>query len=454
MMNRASLSKALIAAACVASSVIVAPSVATAEEAGPGGRFIPPPVTIPTTLTLEEAIRIFRTRGLDLMIADAAIMSAEGDIQSASAIYNPNVSFNAGPVFNYSSRPPCVGCASYQVGWGITDNAAVMDFLSGKRGLRVKAARAALLSAKMARADAQRNLEFQVKSQYAQVVLAKMSLDFTKEVQAAMAKTYELNKLRYPAVIDEGALARVEIQKLEADQAVDSATMTYRQAQVGLAFLLGVRSTVPDYQVDTNVLKFRVPSFLVGATPQSLLKLALETRPDLKQYAYQRERASAALDLAKRQTFPDVTFGLTYSQIGTGQQAASPPQLLFGVSMNLPVFYQQQGEIRRARADLDTQALTHAKTTSQVITDVGNAFAAFVANRELVERMEGRLLNRAKVARDIVETQYKAGSATLMDFLDALRTYIATNVEYFGDLSAYWTAVYQLEQAVGVEMRQ
>jgi cobalt-zinc-cadmium efflux system outer membrane protein len=432
---------------------MASPSRARAEEPGPGGRYIPSPVTIPKTLTLEESIRIFRTRGLDLMIADANIMSAEGDVQTAAAINNPNVSFNTGPIFNYSTRPPCSGCQAYQIGWGISDSAAVMDFLSGKRGLRVKQARAALMAAKMARADAQRTLEFQVKTQYAQVVLAKMNLDFAKEVQTAMAKTYELNKLRYPTVIDEGALARVEIQKLEADQSVDSALMAYRQAQVGLAFLLGVRSNVPEFDVDTAVLKFRVPAFLAGATPQSLVKLAMETRPDLKEYAYQRERALAALDLAKRQVIPDVTLGLTYTQIGMGQNAASPPQLTFGVSMNLPIFYQQQGEIRRAHADLDTQALTHAKTASQVLTDVASAYSAFAANKELVERMEARLLGRAKTARDIVETQYKAGSATLMDFLDALRTYIATNVEYFGDLGAYWTAVFQLEQAVGVEMR-
>ena len=48
----------------------------------------------------------------------------------------------------------------------------------------------------------------------------------------------------------------------------------------------------------------------------------------------------------------------------------------------------------------------------------------------------------------------KKGAATLMDFLDAERTYIATNVEYFQDLTAYWTAIFQLEQAVGVELRK
>ena len=40
-----------------------------------------------------------------------------------------------------------------------------------------------------------------------------------------------------------------------------------------------------------------------------------------------------------------------------------------------------------------------------------------------------------------------------MDFLDAQRTYIATNREYLQDLSGYWTAIYQLEQAIGTELQ-
>jgi cobalt-zinc-cadmium efflux system outer membrane protein len=85
---------------------------------------------------------------------------------------------------------------------------------------------------------------------------------------------------------------------------------------------------------------------------------------------------------------------------------------------------------------------------------VSQAFASYTTSKRLVERMETALLDRAKKARDIVEIQFKAGSATLIDFLDAQRTFIAANQEYLQDLTNYWTAVYQLEQAVGMELRK
>jgi hypothetical protein len=93
------------------------------------------------------------------------------------------------------------------------------------------------------------------------------------------------------------------------------------------------------------------------------------------------------------------------------------------------------------------------------VSDVGSAFAAYETSRKLVERMEGPrrdgggLLMSARGAFEIVATQYEKGAASLTDYLDALRTYIATKNEYFAALAGYWSAVYQLEAAVARDLR-
>jgi outer membrane protein TolC len=101
-------------------------------------------------------------------------------------------------------------------------------------------------------------------------------------------------------------------------------------------------------------------------------------------------------------------------------------------------------------------------TTKQVVSDVDNAFAAFATAQKLVNRMEKgepdrkvrSILESAKVALDITRLQWERGAASLTDFLLALQTYIATKVEYYGDLTNYWTAVYQLEEAVATELHR
>lgn len=126
---------------------------------------------------------------------------------------------------------------------------------------------------------------------------------------------------------------------------------------------------------------------------------------------------------------------------------------MFGVSAPLPIFYRMQGEIWKAEAASDTSALLLAKATAQVVSDVATDYAAYLSAARLVERMEsGGLLKSAKAARDITRIQFEKGAAGLTDLLDAQRAYITTNVEYLQDLTAYWTAVFQLEQAVGMEL--
>jgi cobalt-zinc-cadmium efflux system outer membrane protein len=160
--------------------------------------------------------------------------------------------------------------------------------------------------------------------------------------------------------------------------------------------------------------------------------------------------------LARRQRLPDIALDVSYQQAGTGgigtNAPLTPPTLTFGLSAPLPVFYQQQGEIRKAEADLKTQDVQRAKVEAQVRNDVQAAYTGFATSRELVERMEGRLLERARRVRELTGIQYQKGAASLLEFLDSQRTYIATNVEYLQDLANYWIAVFQLEQAVGMEL--
>ncbi len=411
----------------------------------------PPPPEIPARLALEDALRILRQRGLDLLVAEAAVASAEGDVRIAGAIPNPVASGSVGKSFDCGPG----GCPALAWTAGLSDSAALVDALSGKRGLRLDVARAALAAARLSRGDAERTLSFQVKQQFLQVLVSGRGLDYAREAQAAATEMLGLTQVRFRAgAISEADLARVEVQKLEADQAVESATMTLRQAKVALAFLLGVRGPLPPFEVAApEMLRATPVARLEKATVESLLADARARRPDLAAAEAQRQRAAASEALARRQRFPDITLSLEYAQQGSGPTAITPPTASVGLSMPLPVLYQQQGEIAKAEADVRTQALARAKVEASVASDVEGGLAAYGASRRLAERMEARLLERARTARDLVRIQYQKGAASLLDYLDAERTYIGTQVEYVNDLAAYWTAVFQLEQAVGEELR-
>jgi cobalt-zinc-cadmium efflux system outer membrane protein len=429
-----------------------------------GGPALPPPEDMPQLVKLEDALQIFRARGFGILIAEASVVSAEGAERAASYVPNPQLNAGYGRVLNYPSSgcpsgttaPPLPGdCSPNQYTVGLSDNAAIEDSLSGKRNLRIKVARSALAAAKMNRVDAERTLVLQVKSAYFQVVQARAAFEFAKDVQQASQHELDLNQERLSSgKINEGDFERIRQTALEAMQAVDTASQNLRQAKVALGFLLGVRGRIPEYDVDKDALKFFVPQPIASNSADGLLKVAFDKRPDLKGLGFQEERAKASIALAKRQVFPDISVGVQYTQTGSAQSAIQPPTIGVSLTGNLPIFYQQQGEIRQAQADLATQSLTRGQTTSQVVSDVENAYAAYVGSRTLVERMESALLASAKKALDITKLQWLAGKANLTDYLDARQAFIATNVEYLSDLTNYWTAVAQLEAAVGTELRQ
>ena len=419
---------------------------------------VPQAVEIPSTLTIDQSIQILQQKSLDLLIAEAAVKSAEGDVGSASAVPNPALSLGYGrvlPPYNTDQCLPGGGCSANQYTIGIADQAAIEDSISGKRDLRLKVARAALQAARLSRADALRTITFQVKSAYVTMAQAQRAVAFAKENQATNVRTLQLFQVRLKSgAINEGDLARIETQKLESDQQVDAAIVAMRQARVALAFLLGVRGPTPEFTVDDKVLDYSVPEPLAAPQLDGMLRAAFEHRPDLQSLAYQRQSAEAAIALAKRQRFPDITISAQYTQTGNGQSAIQPPTISFGLTAPIPLFYQQQGEVKKAEAAYDTQSLQQAKATAQVVNDVSAALAGLETARTLVERMEKKLRPSAERAFSITRLQYDKGQAPLMDFLDAQRTYIATNVEYLQDLSNYWTAVYQVEQAVGMELHK
>ncbi|MGA7119658.1 MAG: TolC family protein [Polyangiaceae bacterium] len=460
----------LVRSRCL-SALLVALAMLFSSGARADGGVVPPSFEVPAVLELDEALRIFRARGLDLLIAEAAVRTAEGAVKIAGAPPggNPVVNASLGNAFTYvPNQTQCnqggAVCTPWVVNVGVSDSAAIVDSLSGKRDLRLKVARNALAAAKMSRVDAERTIAFQVKSAYVQVAEATLALRFAKDVAESNVKTLDLFQTRYKAgAINDGDLARIETQKLEADQAVSTARYLLREARVALAFLIGVRGRVPDFDIDANVLSFAVPPKLADAAEVGLLRTAFDHRPDLIALGYQKASAAAQVDLTRRQRFPDISLSVDYGQGGYGGLGTNAPLqspiVTFGISAPIPVIYQLQGEIRQAEAQFDTNALQQAKTAAQVVNDVSSGYAAFLGARELVQRMEGPrregggLLQSAKAARDMTRLQYEKGAASLTDFLDAQRTYIATNVEYFQDLTNYWTAVFQLEGSVGMDLR-
>jgi outer membrane protein, heavy metal efflux system len=404
------------------------------------------------TLTLDAAVRLATTHGYDVLSAEAALRASEGDVQAAGGLANPILGASIGRAFGYDPSR-CVGCSD--IGWTLSaqDPSALSDLISGKRGLRVRAAETALEAVGHDRADAIRQLVFATRSQYVQVARGEASVELALTVSGLYEEVRALTETRVRAgAVSPSELARAETAKLEADQDVASARLTLATARAELAFLLGMRGPTPAFVIDRAVLPWRaLPRF---PEAQDMVTRAFAARPDLIAAERRVVSAQATLDSVRRRRVPDVGVQVEATGMGSGQNAISPPTLSFGLTLAPPLVYQSQGEIRRAQADLDARAIDRDRVAARIETDVRTNYESLRSADERVRRMTSRLEPTARRARDLVRFQWEKGSASFLEFLDAQRTYIANAAELLLDQADYWTAVFALEQATAKDLLQ
>ncbi len=437
-----------------------------AQPAAPGAAQVP---GAHPKLSLDDALARFNRQGFDLIIADAQIAMSQADKVNLTAGINPTLFGGVGKTLGYdpskgngypdSAATPCGGCSEWGVNAGITDNAAIMRFLVGKRELRSGVADAAIAAAKMNKEDARRVLSSQVKASYIEAARATKALALATDTRDSWVESLAKFQIQLNAGkenVDSGTVARVETAKLQAEMVVDQTTIAIDSAKFNLLFLLGDRTGQSDFDVDPDTVNFNVPARVNGAALDALLREARDRRPDLKVIVAQKDHAQQGIELAKRERVPDIAVGLNYSQTGTGQNALSPPTLGLGLTIPLPIFYQNQGDIAHAQADLSLQETAEKRTLSQIDTDVRSAWKQYLAARTIIERYEsGHLLERAQYAVGIIEKQVALGKGgiSFIDLLDARRTYTTVKTDHINALAVYWNAVFALEHAVGADLR-
>lgn len=410
----------------------------------------PTQAALPELLTFKNAIEKFRTHGVDLLLAQAQIDSARADARSAGLVPNPNVSVLLGSTVHYVPPAGCTAdCSQFLVTAALSDQNALFDTVWGKRSLRKEVAVALVKAAEFSRSDAERALMSQFKQQYVRTLLAKALTEFARDVVTTATQTSDLIAARYRSgAVSEAEAAKAETAKLEAEQDYDLAQQSENIEKAALGFLLNARAGDTEFVLEDKLDPMRV----LDTRKQALAPFvhdALEYRPDLKVVDALIARAERSQTLARRSIVPDMALLLNYTQQGQGEFATQPPTLSGGLSLTLPLFYQAQGERSRALVEARVQRLNHVRLEAQILSEVQTAYVALRGAQRRSERMEGRLLDRAMRTQELIALQYQKGAASLLELVDARRTYIANRVEYLQGLADYWIAEIKLEQAVG-----
>ncbi len=408
---------------------------------GVAGAQTPQATSPPRVISMDDAVRIALAYNQSLRAQRLNIDQNRAEEITAALKPNPTFSTLVDTIPLFSPQTIRFNTQIY------SESLAYTYERGGKREKRLSVAKDNTdVSAKTV-TDNERQLRFQVVQAFINVLLAKSVLQFAKEDLANFSQEVELNRARLKAGdLAEGDYLKISLQKLQFEQDVSSSELSLVQARATLRQLLGYQSVADDFDV-TGTLAHKKQAIQLT----DLEKQALDARPDLQAAHSGVKLASDTVSLAFGNRAKDWTWASDYTYQSIGPNGIGNA-IGFSLSFDLPVHDRNQGEIARSQAAVRQAIESESSTEVGVRTDVVNAYYGLQTNDQIVSLYESGYLDQATQSRDITNYAYARGAATVLDVLDAERSYRATQLGYRQAMAAYMTSAEQVNQAVGAQV--
>lgn len=365
-------------------------------------------------LTLNEAELQFSQKNFLLLAQKYGIESSKAAIIQASLFPNPTVNFEQTLILksilaNSENIQP-FGQRAFQIQQLIQ--------VAGKRKKQIALARAGVEISQYQFSELIRELLFQLKGSFYQIhYLQKTLVMYNQEISKITSLV-----AAYQEQVQKGNIAQKELIRLqsflitiegEASDIVNQIT----DNQTTIKILLADRTnTIIDPVVDDTQIQ---NISLTGLNVRDLIANATQNRPDLKVQNANIQYAIANLNLQKALAKPDVTVGYSYDRAGSyinNYHALT-------VSMALPFFNKNQGNIKIAENQIEANKQYYSQTQSQLENEVLQAYTKAKENDRLFRKIDQKFqANFEKLIAGVLEN-YQKRNLTLIEFTDFLESY-------------------------------
>lgn len=317
-----------------------------------------------------------------------------------------------------------------------------------KRELRRDQARQSTTIAETTYLDQERGLVFNLRTSFVQVLQAKAVLQNARENLAYWDRELDVSRVRFRAGdLSQVDLNRLELQRVQFESDFETAMVNLRTAKIELLTLLNDRTPIEQFDVQGTF------DYAAELKPlQEYRAAALDARPDLKAAAQNVELAKIAHQLAVANASTDPTFSVWYSHNPSFANPFADQTVGGSVSIPLRIFDRNQGEKARTQIDIGRNERLRDANEALVFSDVDSAYWTLVQNVNLLTPYKSKYLPLATDVRDRMAFSYQNGGASLLDFLDAAKSYRDTRLAYLNLIGSYLTAAAQMNMAAGREV--
>lgn len=323
-------------------------------------------------------------------------------------------------------------------------------FTFGKRGAGIALARSEKALSEALLADYLRNLRADATIVY---------LEALKQDELYGVKRNAYENIRTLAESDSIRFTLGQIREVDAVQSqVEAGVLRNELLQAGadlqnafsgLNFLTGtpIQDTLyrPESLPSTPVRRFVLAELMEKAT---------QGRTDLVAALKNKEVAARALKVARRERNTDVDLSVAVSRNNRvrNEEAPAPPftGVTAGIAVPLKFSNLNKGAVRAARFREQQAELAYRQALLQVQNEVMQAYRVYQSLSEQVAYYENGLLEQAKVVMEGKIYSYRRGEVSLLEVLDAQRTYDEVQAQYIETRYNYTVALVELERSAGI----
>ena len=428
------LASVLVLSTALWGQVSSPPQAPGSAQLPPATQPLPPPSVV---ITVDQAIELAKKNNPSLQAARIGIQQNKAQEITANLRPNPLLSLDAQylPLFSPDqfSSTYIDQTAQFDAGVGYL-------FERGKkRQHRLQAAKDLTSVTESQVADAERALVANVAEQFVTALLAKSNYEFAVQLLQSYQQTVKISEEQHTAgAISKADLLKIQLQTLQLQTDVSTARIARVQALALLRQDMGFDSVPADFDVAGKLVYQPLPLRL-----EDFQARALSLRPDLQASQRGITAADSQVALAKANGKQDFNLSFDYTHLSSLSLGA------FYFNIPLPIFNRNQGEIARTQYAMTLAQFLEKAAEQQVLTEVKNAYEAVRSNEEVVQLYDKGYLQQAQQSLDITQFSYQHGAASLLDFLDAERSYRSTELSYRQALATYMNALEQLRLAVG-----
>jgi cobalt-zinc-cadmium efflux system outer membrane protein len=319
-----------------------------------------------------------------------------------------------------------------------------------KRELRRDQAKQSTTIAESTYLDQERSLVFNLRTAFVNVLQAKAVLQNARENLDYWDKELGVQRTRFRAGdLAQVDLDRLELQRVQFESDYENAIVNLRTAKIQILMLLNERTPIDRFDVAGPF------DFSEELKPlEEFRSIALDARPDLKAAVQNVELARISHQLAVANGSTDPTFSLWWSHNPSFSNPFANETIGGSISFPLRIFDRNQGEKARTQIDIGRNERLRDANEALVFSDVDSAYFTMVQNLNLLKPYKAKYLPLATDVRDKMSFSYRNGGASLLDYLDAEKSYRDTRLAYLNLIGSYLTAAAQMNMAAGREVVQ